>query len=274
MSDTFSRSLLHWSDEKRRGMEDFYALATADYGHLARALDWKAQFEALQAQTPDEGLSLLDVACGSGKFPAALMAHGNMGAAAIHPVAYALLDPSAFSIREARRILEPPFVPADTFKTTLQDFDPPQRYDVVWATHALYAVPPDEIAAAMAKFVAAVGRFGFIAHAAAEAHYIKFYDLFLADRPGGVPYTRADAIVNALEGQGISVSTRDISYVSEAPLAASDTVEGYLQRCVFDDTVSLDDLLAGAATGPYLEACRAEGAWRFAQTVTLITLTR
>ncbi|MEO0815642.1 MAG: hypothetical protein AAFY60_22495, partial [Myxococcota bacterium] len=44
---------------------------------------------------------------------------------------------------EARKQLSTPFMGNRGFECTLQDFDG-NGYDVVWATHALYAVPPDE----------------------------------------------------------------------------------------------------------------------------------
>ena len=51
---------------------------------------------------------------------------------------------------------------------------------------------------------------------------------------------------------------------------ATAQVEGFLQRCVFDDTVSLEQMLAHAETGRYLAACRRDGAWRFPQKVRLL----
>ena len=66
--DTAQRSLAHWSEAGRREMEAFYALATEDYRQLALAADWAA----LLGERAHEGWSLLDVACGSGKFPTAL----------------------------------------------------------------------------------------------------------------------------------------------------------------------------------------------------------
>jgi hypothetical protein len=70
--DTAQRSLAHWSEAGRTGMQAFYALATEDYRQLALARDWTAD---LREQAVDQQVRLLDVACGSGRFPAALLAH-------------------------------------------------------------------------------------------------------------------------------------------------------------------------------------------------------
>jgi len=54
-------------------MQAFYALAAEDYRQLAGARDWAAD---LRGHAADGRVRLLDVACGSGKFPAALLAAG------------------------------------------------------------------------------------------------------------------------------------------------------------------------------------------------------
>ena len=80
--DTAERSLEHWSEAGRTGMEAFYALATEDYHQLALAADWPA----LLAAHAHDGWSLLDVACGSGKFPTALRRYTDLSA--VPEVAY------------------------------------------------------------------------------------------------------------------------------------------------------------------------------------------
>ena len=51
-------------------------------------------------------------------------------------------------------------------------------------------------------------------------------------------------------------------------------VEGYLQRCVFDDTVDLEKMLKNSATGPYLDNCIKDGQWCFKQEVMMIFLSK
>ena len=73
-ADTFERSCDHWSEAGRAEMEDFYSLASVDYKYLAEAIDWKHWLEARQKKVGGRCLRLLDIACGSGKFPQALIA--------------------------------------------------------------------------------------------------------------------------------------------------------------------------------------------------------
>ncbi len=273
MTDTSDRSLEHWSEAKRSEMDAFYALATADYRHLAEARNWRAWLEARQAAVGGRPLRLLDVACGSGKFPTALRAHAGVAEAAIRPIAYSLLDPSAFSLAEARAALGPPFEAAEDILSTLEDYTPTEPFDVVWATHALYAVPAADLDAAMGRFGTATGGVGFIAHAAADSHYIRFYTAFLAAFHGGrgEPYRTAEEIVDALRRAGAQVETQHISYTQSATDPA--IVEGYLQRCAFDDTVSLDSMRRTEPLAGYLAGCRTGDAWTFDQTVALIAVT-
>lgn len=274
-TDTFARSCAHWSEAGRRGMEDFYALASVDYRHLAEARDWKAWFEQQQSRVGSRHLRLLDVACGSGKFPAALLRHSAVPDAAIQPVDYALLDPARFSIDEARAALAPPFVPGAEYEATLQDLRCPDRhYDIVWATHALYAVPATEIDAAMTRFLAAMGGTGFIAHAREDAHYLHFYRLFLDAFYGGegTPYTSAEQLIETLDALGADFSVTDIDYHNGVPLGRDSVIEGYLQRCAFDDSIGLDAMLAHPELGAYLRGCQHDGAWRFRQKVALISI--
>jgi SAM-dependent methyltransferase len=273
---TFERSCEHWSEAGRREMEDFYALAWVDYRYLAGALDWRSWLEARQRAVAGRPLRLLDVACGSGKFPAALVRDAGVAGAELEPVEYALLDPSAFSIAEARAALAPPFVAGGEFETTLQGFDGTARaYDIVWATHALYAIPEAEIEAALVQFLAALGRdgVGFIAHACEDAHYLRFHRDYLEDfrRGAGLaPYTSAEQLVSVLERLGAPVRTRDITYHNGTGIEERDRVEGYLQRCVFDDDVTLDALESAPNTGAWLATCRDAQRWAFPQRVKLI----
>lgn len=277
MTDILTRSNAHWSESGRAGMDAFYRLATDDYRHLAQARDWRGVFEDAQARAGDRALRLLDVACGSGKFPNALARYAGLAKAQFLPVETALLDPSAFSLAEARAALPTPFVAAAEFETTLQDFAPPDGgYDIVWATHALYAVPEAELGAAMARFADAIapGGLGMIAHSAAAGHYIDFHRRWLAAfDPQGVSYVPAEAIAEALRKAGLSTEVQRVCYDSTAGPGDAAAVEGYLQRCVFDDRAGLDAMEATEPVASYLAQCKGADRWRFPQDVWLITVT-
>ena len=265
--DTAQRSLDHWSEAGRAGMQAFYALATEDYRRLADARDWPAD---LRAHAVDGRVRLLDVACGSGRFPAALLAAGLPA----EPVVQVdLLDPSAFSLAEARRVYAPPFVVVAEHEVVLQDFVGRHLYDVAWATHALYALPPGELASGIARMVAALrpGGLGVVAQASSRSHYLAFYEAYRpAFAPTVAPYTDAEGVAVALRSAGADVAVQVIEYRT----ASSDraVVEGFLQRCAFDDTVSLEQMETREPLGAYLAGCRAaDGSYEFRHEVHLIT---
>ena len=267
--DTARRSLDHWSEAGRAGMEAFYALAVEDYRQLAMARDWAAD---LRRHAVHGRVRLLDVACGSGKFPAALLA---AGLPAEPPVHVDLLDPSAFSIAEARSVLAPPFVAAAEHETTLQDFDAPSAYDVAWATHALYALPPADLGAGVAVLARALrpGGFGVVAQASARSHYLAFYQAYRATyAPGVTPYTDAEGVAAALRAAGADVEVQVLPYRTASTDRA--VVEGFLQRCAFDDTVPLERMEADGPLADYLAGCRGpDGGWTFTHEAHLITWT-
>lgn len=272
--DLPERSGAHWSETHRLGMDAFYRLATDDYRHPAQARDWASWLGAAQAQTGGRPLRLLDVACGSAKFPNALVRYAGFEAG-LRPVKTDLLDPSAFSLAEARGAL-PEFFMADAdHETTLQDFRVPQDgYDIVWAVHALYAVPPVELAVAAERFLAALGPRGrgVIAHSAATGHYVAFHRLYLSayGPTGAVPYVSAEMVADALRAAGGRVDVSEVVYDTCAGTDETRAVEGYLQRCVFDDSATFEKLRADPALADYLDACRANDGWRFSQRVHLI----
>lgn len=263
--DTSARSLVHWSEESRPEMDSFYALASQDYQELAAAADWAG---LLRSQAKP-GWRLLDVACGSGKFPRALLAGGGLNG--VPAVQYDVLDPSAFSVSEARAQLAFPFEPGDSFVQDLQDLPEVQPYDVVWATHALYALPLADLPQAAANLRRALrpDGLGVVAQATAASHYLVFYDAYRAGVVEATPFTSAEQVADALRAAGADVREERRQYVT----GTSDrrVVEGFLQRCAFDDTVTLEQMESAPVLGDYLASCRApSGSYQFEHEVALL----
>ena len=69
---------------------------------------------------------------------------------------------------------------------------------------------------------------------------------------------------------GLPLEIKELTYTNGVPEDMEIEVEQYLQRCVFDDTVSLNQMLTNSITGPYLESCRKNGMWQFSQHVDMI----
>lgn len=273
--DTFDRSCAHWSESGRHEMEHFYAIASVDYEHLAKAREWRTWLANKADAALPRPLRLLDVACGSGKFPAALNRYAVVNGEHLADIDYALLDPSRFSINEARAGLRRPFVPGDEYEVTLQALDcPAGTFDVAWATHALYAMAPSDLEEGLTRLIDACVGEVFIAHAFSDGHYIRFQRLFLEafGRSEETPYSSAEDLTCALNEIGASYEVAEICYQNGAPLDQRGMVEGYLQRCIFDETISLEQMEASEILAPYLDSCLGSERWAFDQHVALISI--
>ncbi len=259
-------------------MDAFYRLAAIDYRLLVEQLDWGEVFYQLRRRFGPR-IRLLDVACGSGQFPSALLGNRGLQKCEDLKVQYSLLDPAEFSIRTARQRLADPFELDEEYLCTVQDFVAPVlNYAVVWATHALYCVPQRELSLAMDRLLAALDStgLGFIAHASRHSHYLRFQNLYLESALSGraEPFSTGECIIETLQAKldTSAVICWSADYEGTLDLEERETAERYLQRCLFDDSIALDDMLAHPRLGEYLRSCidRASGMWRFPQRVWLI----
>ncbi len=275
--DTAARSLAHWSEAGRAEMDAFYALARRDYERLARGFVDHSEWLRRVADGRRR-IKLLDVACGSGKFPEALYDFGGIGALSGElQIDYDLLDPSPFSLSEAAQALRPPFVVAARHQTLIEELaDTVGPFDVVWATHALYPLTPVAVRAAAARMLAALAPGGalLIAQSSRAGHYLRFYRHFLDDLCDGhgTMYAASEDLADALRACGADPRAVRLSYDHTTALENVVTVEGYLQRCAFDDSISLPEMLAAPHLGRYLRTCRDQhaGRWRFHQEVDVL----
>ena len=73
---------------------------------------------------------------------------------------------------------------------------------------------------------------------------------------------------------GVSHRVEKISYENGVPESSFLQVEGYLQRCIFDDTIDLEAMRRNSITGTYLDNCLKNGQWNFKQEVMMIFLSK
>ena len=270
-ADTFDRSCAHWSDAGVNGMHNFYTYATADYAHLAKAMDWPRLLKTLADEQGQ--IELADIACGSGKFPTALVEHTPLAQAGL-TVQTDLLDPSQFAIDETASVLRAPFLARSEFCCKLQDWQAPQTgYAINWSMHALYCVPAEELRDGFAIVQQAMKPHGIgvVAQSRREGHYVRFYDHFLDSLRGGegTPFSASEDVADALKALGMQVQLRTLTYDTVIDESDHASLELYLQRCAFDDSVTLDQMRTGTL-GTYLDAAHRDGAHRFAQSVDVI----
>ena len=132
-----------------------------------------------------------------------------------------------------------------------------------------------ELAAAAERFVGAIapGGFGFVAQASATSHYLAFYDAYRAGIPAAAdvdPFTTGEQVRDALAAAGAEVREQRVRYTSSTSERA--VAQGFLQRCAFDDSVSLEEMEAAPVLGQYLAECENDGTWTFEHEAVLLWL--
>jgi hypothetical protein len=190
-------------------------------------------------------------------------------------VLYDLLDPSTFAIEEAAAVLKSPFVERDHYCCRLQDWQPkPSTYDLSWATHALYCVPVEEMNECISIVKSGMGAngIGIVAQSNRSGHYIRFYEYFLDSIHGGngTRFSAAEDVDKAAENVGFQRQSRTLNYETVIDEDDRQALESYLQRCAFDDSISLDQMLDSGSLGEYLASTKKQGAYRFQQSVDVI----
>ncbi|ODU07160.1 MAG: hypothetical protein ABS81_02335 [Pseudonocardia sp. SCN 72-86] len=111
--------------------------------------------------------------------------------------------------------------------------------------------------------------FGAVARASSRSHCLAFFEAYRpAFAPGIAPFTDAEGAAAALREAGADVEV--LTYRTTRTGRA--VVEGFLQRCAFDDTTSLEQMETVEPLASYLRDCRgADGAWTFSHEVHRMT---
>tara|TARA_B100000963_G_scaffold359630_1_gene387513 strand:- start:1865 stop:2713 length:849 start_codon:yes stop_codon:yes gene_type:complete len=276
MTQTFLKSCEHWSEHYLEEMHNFYKLAGLDYLELANSVNWAAVLLKIRQKVNVDALEILDVACGSGMFPTVLQQVLLEKDKKLF-INYSLLDPSKFAINETKKKLRHPFHLSKEFNVTLQDFNCiGDLFHISWAIHALYAIPKNELKISLEKFYGSFKEKGFIAHACNDSHYINFHNLYNRGFRDGKfqAFCSAEDILDTLDSLDFKYKVHFIEYANTAKSDDLVIVEAYLQRCLFDDTISLSEMRKNNLTGKYLDSCNGSGGWRFPQKVALIELNK
>jgi hypothetical protein len=129
----------------------------------------------------------------------------------------------------------------------------------------------------MVRFLAAIapGGLGVIAQGGHDGHYHAVYAAYRDDVEHDVtPYVRIEELEDALRRQGAAPRVERLTYDHVVRDDDEAVLEGYLQRCLFDDGLALADMRALPTLGAYLESCHdaAAGVHRFTQQVDLVVL--
>ena len=247
----------------------WFRVATRDYTELLATFDFGELFSRLP--TP---MDLLDVGCGTGKFPAMLSAHLPSS----KQVEYDYLDPSAHCLSELRKTLPLPFVPRTGLQTTFESLDcstcPSQDYHLIWCIQSLYCVQQDALVDIVKKLHTLLDQRNGIALiylASSEAFYhrlYKFYnnEVFPCIRQ---PYITAEEVITALDSAGIRYTCKKLQFPHTIALCESEVLANYLNQCVFDEN-GWENFQKNGPLKKFLESFQTSEGYEFPQEVWLI----
>lgn len=275
MSDpNVSRSVEFYCEENFR-RDLWFEVAARDYEALIEAADF--------AGVLGQGGRLLDVGCGSGKFPALLAAaltgrDGVAGCAGAAAVEYDFLDASDYCVAQLADRLQMPFRAGTGMVSRIEDLawpvnggEAPMPYDLVWAIHSCYAWDRGRLQDSLARLTGRLAPGGgiLVYQAAADAAYHRIYDAYIThfgqDLEG---YVTAEQILAAIEPDHGAVMPLRFDHVIAADRRK--VLENYIQQICLDRTLTLDEFMDNPGMGGFLESFRRDGEYVFPQEVHLI----
>ncbi len=251
--------------------EAWFNIVQHDYLQLISAINWQEVFKPPRAE-----FHLLDVGCGTGRFPSMLQPQ-LPSTLRIH---YDYVDPSHYSLTMCQKTLQPPFLPRDRWQTTLEHAKKVLSlgiYDLAWAIQSLYCLEPDKAPVALQQLLQAlhpVQGTACLVLATHEAFFSQVHHMFFehCSEHTPPPYLSAEAAVAALEKLGATNIIRELPCTHTISIREDRLLEQYLQQSVMD-TLPLPKWRQHAPLRNFLDAHRHDDVYQFPNTYWLILST-
>ena len=241
--------------------EAWFRIVEDDYTQLIAALNWEEIFPKHRID-----FQLLDIGCGTGRFPKMLQSQLSTGLR----IQYDYLDPSHYSLATCQQALQPPFLPRHPYQTSLEQAQgtlSPEIYDLVWAIQSLYCLEQHNLSMALKNLMQALHPSrGTVCLVLAkrnaffpQIHQI-FYEHFTEYRP--VPYLAAESVVTTLEQMGSRYVIRELPCTHTISIREDRLLEYYLQQSVMD-TMPLPKWREHPRLKSFLDAHRQNNTYQF-----------
>ena len=241
--------------------EAWFRIVEKDYLQLIGAIDWPKVFP-----TRRKDFQLLDIGCGTGRFPKMLQSQLPAGLR----IQYDYLDPSHYCLATCQEALKPPFFPRHSWQTTLehsQEVLSPGTYDLAWAIQSLYCLEPANVRRGMKQLLQAIHPSRgttCLMIAKREAFFPQVHQMFFeycADHTPP-PYLSAESVVTMLEELGALNVIRELPCTHTISIREDRLLEQYLQQSVMD-TMPLPKWRQNSRLREFLEAHRHDDVYAF-----------
>lgn len=244
--------------------DNWFAVAAADYETLIEEYDFQILLNS------DKELSLLDLGCGTGKFPSMLAPLLDKNST----IKTSLLDPSEFSLQQCSENLTKPFYAADQYQCFFEDLETKLssdvHFDVMWSIQSLYCADQSRIEKTLETFLKHLRKDGklLIYLASTQSSYIQIQNLYLEnfENDGTAPYLNAEKLQKHLSALDCKTSIHQMKFDHVIPQFRKRLLLNFLNQCALAD-MSLDDWMGNRAAQDWLAQFKCGEDYRIPQNV-------
>jgi SAM-dependent methyltransferase len=228
--------------------DDWLKLAGKDYEYLLSEVHW----EALLSRTK----RILDVGCGKAFFPSMLFRQINVSGASLE---YSALDPVQSCLDRSGEILSSFPIRMDGFyKTTIEEADLSERFDLIWCLKSLYLVEASLIRESLLKINQMLGEEGvaILFHCTGGSFIIDYHNNVYNKSSlaqDNYCYNTAEKIEEELESTGIQYLHACGSHETRIPTEDKEILANYLSKGSLITPVSFNDLVKDERIRSHLE---------------------
>lgn len=229
-------------------LESWFKVTLIEYLTLIQQFDFRKLFLELSANSSNS-LNLLDIGCGTAKFPSLLHGSVEPGIA----INADLVDVSDYCLVEAAKVYNKlnGFRSRSLYNCSVENIGKivpsTLKYDVIWAVHSLYNLNLGQLhklLPELQELLAPRGKF-LIYQLAQNSCYTEIYQHYLSHFPDAhsqTNYLTAEMIEGALDFLKIKHAVKVINLNHRVACDDERVLENYLKKCVLDNRINVFEL--------------------------------